>query len=279
MSKTSPAHQHIGIVYNPEKERARQESFRLKRWLKQRRVKSHSSVRVTPAMRQCRFVVALGGDGTVLRVARDVAAWNVPVLGVNVGRLGFLAATELPAMYRTLSRVLAGQGRQESRTLLSVRGVVRGKSFGPSLALNDCVVRSGPTGRVIQLQATIRDRLLAHYIGDGLIVSTPTGSTAYNLAASGPIVYPDLDVLLLSPICPHTLAQRPLVLPTFEIISVEVVRPSPAALLCLDGEVVHSLSSGDRIEIRRADEQVQLLMDPDRTYYQVLQSKLHWGGS
>jgi NAD+ kinase len=281
MSKSNPLIQFVGIVYNPEKERAFHECVRLKRLLRQRRIKSASGVKVTASMKQCSFVVALGGDGTVLSVARDVAPWGVPVLGVNVGRLGFLAATELPAMYRTLSRVLAGQSRVENRTLLSVHGFSRGKRFGPFLARNDCVLRSGATGRVLVLQASIRDRQLATYIGDGLIVSTPTGSTAYNLAVSGPIVYPDLDVLLLSPICPHSLAQRPLVLPTFEVISVavDVGRPSPPALLCIDGQVKLHLGPGDRVEIRRAAEQVQLLMDPDRSYYQVLQSKLKWGGT
>jgi len=279
MAKSNPLIQFVGIVYNPEKERAFHESVRLKRWLRQRHIKSSNGIKATVSMKHSSFVVALGGDGTVLRVAREVAPWGVPVLGVNVGRLGFLAATELPAMYRTLSRVLAGQSRVENRTMLSVHGVSKGKSFGPYLALNDCVLRSGASGRVLVLQAGIRDLQLATYIGDGLIVSTPTGSTAYNLAASGPIVYPDLDVLLLSPICPHSLAQRPLVLPTFEVITVKVDRPSPAALLCIDGHVTLNLGPGDRVEIRRAAEQAQLLMDPDRSYYQVLQSKLKWGGA
>jgi NAD+ kinase len=279
MPKPSPHFQRVGIVYNPDKEQAYTESVRLKRWLQQRKIKAHGGTRVTSPMKDCQFVVALGGDGTVLRVARDVSAWNVPVLGVNVGRLGFLAATELQAMYRTLSRVLSGECRVENRTMVSVSGVSRGKTFGPYLALNDCVLRSGATGRVLRLSATVRGRLLAHYCGDGLIVATPTGSTAYNLAASGPIVYPALDVLILSPISPHTLAQRPLVLPTFEIISVEVTRPGPSAILCLDGQVTETLWPGDRIEIRRAAEQAQLLTDPDRTYYQVLQTKLKWGAA
>jgi len=279
MSKAHPLYPRVGIVYNPDKQRAYQEYLRLKRWLERRRIQMDGGARVTAAMKRSKLVVALGGDGTVLRVARDVADWNVPILGVNVGRLGFLAATELGAMYRTLSKVLAGRGRVETRTLLSVRGASRGQSFGPFLALNDCVIRSGPTGRVVMLQASVRGRVLARYAGDGVIISTPTGSTAYNLAASGPIVYPDLDVLLMCPICPHSLAQRPLVLPTFEIISVEVVRPSAAGLLSVDGQVNQTLHPGDFVEIRRATEQVQLLMDPDHSYYEVLQSKLKWGGS
>jgi len=242
-------------------------------------VKVTASSKVTPAMKQTDFVVVVGGDGTVMGVARQVAAWGVPVLGVNVGRLGFLAATEVGAMFRTLSRVLAGEGRIETRTLLSVRGAAAGKKFGPYLALNDCVIRSGGSGRVLQLEASVRGRPLASYAGDGLIVATPTGSTAYNLAASGPIVYPELDALILCPVCPHSLMQRPLVLPTFEVVEVEVLKPSPPAILSIDGQVTQTLKSGDRIEVRRADQQAKLLMDPDRTYYQVLQSKLKWGGS
>jgi NAD+ kinase len=269
----------IALVYNADKPRARHEWQRLKRWLLNHKVKTVAASRVTGAMKNADFVVAVGGDGTVLSVARQVAKWGVPVLGVNVGRLGFLAATEVGAMFRTVSRVMSGEGRVEVRTMLSVTGTAKGKKVGPYLALNDCVIRSGASGRVLHLEASVREKPLASYVGDGLILSTPTGSTAYNLAASGPIVYPDLDVLLLSPICPHSLMQRPLVMPTFEVVEVEVLKPSPEALLCADGHVVQTLHAGDRITVRRADEQVKLLMDPDRTYYQVLQSKLKWGGS
>lgn len=279
MSKKSSRYQRIGLIYNPEKPQAHTEWLRLKRWLQQRRYPVVGGVRVIPAMKNVQLLVVVGGDGSVLRVARESAAWGIPVLGVNVGRLGFLAATEVGAMFRTLSRVLAGQGRVESRTLLSAEGLARGKKIGPYLALNDIVIRSGATGRTLQLQASVRGRLLAAYAGDGMIISTPTGSTAYNLAASGPIIYPDLDVIILTPICPHSLAQRPLVCPTFEHVSVRVDRPSPAALLSIDGEGCETLWPGDSIEIRRAAEQAQLMMDPDRTFYQVLQSKLKWGGS
>jgi len=274
-----PLLQRVALVYNADKPRAHHEWLRLKRWLEQHKVKTIASSKVTFAMRKADFIVAVGGDGTVLSTARQASAWGIPVLGVNVGRLGFLAATEVGAMFRTLARVLAGEGRVEVRTMLAVTGVANGKKFGPYLALNDCVVRSGPSGRVLQLQAMVRQRPLASYAGDGLIVATPTGSTAYNLAASGPILYPDLDVMLLCPICPHSLAQRPLVMPTFEVLEVEVLKPSAPAILSIDGLVAQTLKSGDRIEVRRADTQAKLLMDPDRTYYQVLQSKLKWGGS
>jgi len=234
---------------------------------------------VTPAMKSAQLMIAMGGDGTVLAVAGAVASWNVPVLGVNIGHLGFLAATELGAAYRTLTRVLAGEGRLETRILLSAAGRARGKKFSSVLALNDVVLRSGASGQVLRLKATLRGQVLASYAGDGLIISTPTGSTAYNLAASGPIVHPDLDVLLMSPICPHSLVQRPLVLPAYEVITVQVLESSPAAILSLDGQMNQTLAPGDYVEVRRATEQIQLLMDPTRTFYQVLQNKLKWGGS
>jgi len=274
-----PSGRQVALVYNADKPRARHEWLRLKRWLEQHKVKVIAGSKVTAAMHKADFVVAVGGDGTVLSTARQMSARGIPVLGVNVGRLGFLAATEVGSMFRTLARVLAGEGRVEARTMLSVSGVSRRKKFGPYLALNDCAVRSGPSGRVLQLQAMVRDKPLASYAGDGLIVATPTGSTAYSLAASGPILYPDLDVMLLCPICPHSLVQRPLVMPTFEVLDVEVLKPSPYAILSVDGSVVETLRPGDHVVIRRADEQAKLLMDPDRTYYQVLQSKLKWGGS
>jgi len=279
MPKTPARFQRVGIVYNSEKERAFTEHKRLVQWLSGHGIKTVGASRVTSAMKHTQLVVALGGDGTVLSVARAVAPWGVPVLGVNVGRLGFLAATEVPSMFRTMARVIAGKGRLEARTMLAVSGMVGGKELTRQLALNDCVLRSGATGRVLTLHAYIRDRLLANYIGDGLIVATPTGSTAYNLAASGPIVHPDLDAMIISPICPHSLAQRPLVLPTMETIVVHIGQPSPGALLCLDGLVVQPLQPGDRIHIRRASEQVLLMMDPERTFYEVLQSKLKWGGN
>ena len=269
----------IALVYNPTLPRARQEGHRLKSWLKRRGVKVIAASEVQGTMKNADFIVALGGDGTVLSVAKQVVNWDLPVLGVNAGHLGFLAATEAGAMRRTLARILGGEKRIEARTMVSTSGVSRGKKIGPYLAINDVVIRSGGSGRSLHLATYVRNKPLASYVGDGIILSTPTGSTAYNLAAQGPILYPELDVLLLSPICPHSLMQRPLVMPPFEVVEVEVLEPRVGAILCTDGQVVHTLTAGDRVMISRAQEQVKLLMDPDRTYYQVLQSKLKWGGT
>jgi NAD+ kinase len=277
MGKNLPLYKKVAVVYNGDKARAREEWQRLKRWLKARHLSVVGNVRVTAEMKSADFVVALGGDGTVLRVARGVSDWNIPILGVNFGRLGFLAATELGAMYRTLTRILAGQSRVDNRSMLSVIARVGGKSRGPFLAMNECVVRSGATGRVLILQTSIQQRPLATYIGDGLIISTPTGSTAYNLAASGPIVHPGVDVLLVCPICPHTLSQRPLVLPTTEVLTIQVEGPNPSAILSVDGQTNHMLAPGDRVEVRKAEDQVLLLTELNRSFYEVLHSKLKWG--
>ncbi len=276
MAKPTP--RTLALVYNPDKPEARAVWLRLKTWLARRGLALTAGPSVTPAMKRADFIIAVGGDGTVLKTARAVSSWGLPVLGVNVGRLGFLAATDPERMMPTITRVLAGQGRLESRTMISATAKTGGRTVGPYLAVNDCVVRSGDTGRVLRIRVSLRGETLAGYSGDGVIVSTPTGSTAYNLAASGPIVHPDLDVFLLCPICPHSLVQRPLVFPAFEIVTVEVLKPNPSALVSLDGQAVHTLRPGDTVDIRRAAEQVKLLMDPETSYYKVLQSKLRWGG-
>lgn len=278
MSPKPTSSRTIGLLYNADKPETRPVWQRLKTWLSAQGLRVVTSPHVIPAMRQAEFIVSVGGDGTVLKTAREVAQWEIPVLGVNVGRLGFLAATDPERMTQTLTRVLAGKGRLETRSMLSATAYKGKRKVGPALALNDCVVRSIDTGRVLRIQVKVHGETLAGYSGDGVILSTPTGSTAYNLAASGPILYPDLDVLLLTPICPHSLVQRPLVLPSFEIVTIEILKPNPAAILSMDGQVTQTLSPGDTVEIRRATEKAQLLMDPERSYYKVLQSKLKWGG-
>ncbi len=267
----------IAVVYNSNKERAYKEWLKLERWLKARRKVVIGGPTVVPEMKHSDFVIVLGGDGTLLNAAREVCRWNIPLLGVNVGRLGFLTASEVGTMYQTLTRILAGKGRLEERGLLSVTATVRGKPAGPFLGLNEAVVRSSATGRVVILQALIDNRFLATYVGDGLIVSTPTGSTAYSLAASGPIVHPKLNILLLCPICPHTLTQRPLIMPTSESIAVLVERSSQPAMISLDGQEILTLQPGDRVDIQQATERVKFLMDPDYSFYEVLQSKFKWG--
>lgn len=224
--------------------------------------------------------VAVGGDGTVLYAARHVIARGVPVLGINAGGLGFLSGIEPREFVKRVGRFLAGDFQKHRRSLLSV-GVRRGGKaiFGPLPALNDCVIRS-PEARAFSLRASFDGQFLSEYFGDGLIIATPSGSTAYSLAASGPIIMPGLKVLLLSPICPHTLTHRPIVLPAAGELCVEVrgghSGPQPLTL-SIDGQEHICLEAGDCVLIRRHPRSFVMLAPEGFSYFDILRRKLSWG--
>ncbi|MEK7722086.1 MAG: NAD(+)/NADH kinase [Elusimicrobiota bacterium] len=224
--------------------------------------------------------VAVGGDGTVLYAARHVISRGLPVLGINAGGLGFLSGIEQKEFLKSADIFLGGGFRKIKRSLLSV-SVSRGRKivFGPLPALNDCVIRS-PEARAFTLRASFGHQFLSEYFGDGLIVSTPSGSTAYSLAASGPIVMPDLEVFLLSPICPHTLTHRPIVLSAEEELKVAVLggRFGRQALsLSIDGQETFSLEPGDAALVRRHPRSFEMLAPEGFSYFDILRRKLSWG--
>lgn len=224
--------------------------------------------------------ITVGGDGTVLYAARHVIARGIPVLGINAGGLGFLSGIEQKEFIKNTELFLRGGFRKFKRSLLAV-SVLRGgkKVFGPMPALNDSVIRS-PEARAFTLRASFGSQFLTEYFGDGLIVSTPSGSTAYSLAASGPIVLPDLEVFLLSPICPHTLTHRPIVLSAAEELRVAVIggRSGPQPLnLSLDGQESFNLENGDIVLVRRHVRSLELLAPAGFSYFEVLRRKLSWG--
>ena len=228
------------------------------------------------------LAIALGGDGTMLRVAREVAPRGIPLLGVNLGTLGFLSGTEAGDLKLCLDSILAGRFIIEERSMLSAE-VRRGGRilFGPEQALNEVVIRSGEQARAITLSTRSGERFVADYFGDGLIVATPTGSTAYSLAASGPIVDPSLDVTLVAPICPHTLTQRPLIVPAHLPLTIRLGKrregEAPAVLVSLDGRSGCELRIGDEVRVRRAQTPLRLLLPPGRSFFEVLRRKLKWG--
>lgn len=234
------------------------------------------------ALRDADLAVALGGDGTMLQVARDVAPRGIPLLGVNIGTLGFLSGTESRDLKRCVDAVLAGRFAVEERSMLSAE-VLRGgrRIFGPELALNEVVIRCGEQARAITLSTRSGERFVADYFGDGLIVATPTGSTAYSLAASGPIIDPSLDVTLVAPICPHTLTQRPLIVPAHLPLTIRLGRRRegevPRVLVSLDGRSGCDLMLGDEVRVRRAETPLRLLLPPGRSFFEVLRRKLKWG--
>jgi NAD+ kinase len=223
------------------------------------------------------LVVVLGGDGTLLAVARAAGGRTVPILGVNLGGLGFLTATTLEALYPTLEHVLAGRFTAEDRMTLSVAQSRDGQVLAEHVALNDVVVAKGPLGRLIDLEVRVDGQPMTQYRADGLIIATPTGSTAYNLSASGPILFPTLDAVVLTPICAHALTNRPIALPGSAVLEVALLSDAPDVVLLVDGQAGRAVAAKDVVEVRRAPSGVRLVRDPQKTYFEVLRAKLKWG--
>jgi NAD+ kinase len=228
--------------------------------------------------RQADLLLVFGGDGTMLRVARDIAGSQTPVLGINVGGLGFLTAVSSADLARALQHVWKGEFHFERRALIEADARCRGKTVKQN-ALNDLVISRGIASRLIELHVSVDDQPLTRYRCDGLIVSSPTGSTAYSLAAGGAVIFPTADVFQLTPICPHTLSNRSLVLPLTSTICVHVIHSKPATVLSADGQLVTELSAGDRITIRRSRQAVRLMHLEGSSFSETLRVKLHWRGA
>jgi NAD+ kinase len=227
--------------------------------------------------RQVDLIVVLGGDGTLLAVARLVGGLDVPLFGVNLGGLGFLTATTLEALYSTLETVLSGAYPAEERMLLSATVTRAGTVRAQYLALNDVVIAKGAVGRLIDLEVRADGQAMTSYRADGLIIATPTGSTAYNLSAAGPILFPTMDAMVLTPICSHALTNRPIALPGSAALEVSLLTDSPDVVLAMDGEAGVPVTADDVLRVRRAGARIRLIRDPQKTYFEVLRTKLKWG--
>jgi NAD+ kinase len=228
--------------------------------------------------RQVDLIVVFGGDGTMLRVARDIAGSRTPMLGVNIGGLGFLTAVPSSNLAPALKRIWDGQFQFESRVLIQASAHCGGRRVEQT-ALNDIVIGRGIASRLVELDVSIDGDPLTRYRCDGLIVSSPTGSTAYSLAAGGAVVFPTAEVLALTPICPHTLSNRSLILPLAAKISVKIINPKPATILSADGQVVSELAAGDQITICRSKRTVRLMQLKGSSFCETLRCKLHWRGA
>lgn len=228
------------------------------------------------------IAIAVGGDGTMLKAARNVAPFGVPLLGINSGGLGFLAGLEAPDFSRYALEILSGHFRQEERLMIETEiWREKQKIFGPVLALNDCVIRCGDQARAVLLEMKSEGHKIADYLGDGLIVSTPTGSSAYALAASGPLIEPSLQVLLSLPICSHMMTQRPLIFPASERVSVILRKRRsndiPQVFLSIDGQISRPIDVEDEVHLRRFKKTLKVLLSPESSYYETLRKKIHWG--
>jgi len=279
----------IGIVVKPNKPDAIALAKELVDWLGQRGVQTYLEEPIASAINyplSCPraeishwvdLLIVLGGDGTLLSAVRDIEGANIPILGVNLGGLGFLTEITLEELYPVLERTLGGKLETEPRMKLSAAVLRRGNRIGEYSVLNDVVISKSVLARIINLRNSINGAYVTTYRGDGVIVSTPTGSTAYSLAAGGPIIHPSMDSILITPICPHTLTNRPLLIP--ERATVEFILESEESdvQLTLDGQVGCTLYPFDQVVITKAKDYVFFIKSPFKDYFQILRTKFKWG--
>jgi NAD+ kinase len=268
----------VGLVPRSESETARSLASEMTSWLEQR---GHTALITRPdcgteIAARADLLVVLGGDGTLILAASMCGTREVPILGVNLGRLGFLTEVPRERAFEMLELALDGKLQVSKRLMLSVQVKRGGEVLFEGSVLNDAVVSKNAVARLAKLEVTFDGRRATSYEADGLIVATPTGSTAYSLSAAGPIVYPTLDAILLTPICPHTLTQRPLVLPPDSPVSVKLVSESEM-FVTLDGSRGRSLAVGDEMVVSRAPHRTLLLRNPDVDPFTILREKLRWG--
>ena len=222
-------------------------------------------------------MLVLGGDGTMIAAARMIGDAEVPVIGVNYGGLGYLAEFPIEELFSALEAILAGQYKVQRRLMLAVE-LWRGEELiTRNRVLNDVVVNKSALARIIEIEAYLNDQFVNLFRADGLIVATPTGSTAYNLSAGGPVIYPSMNAIVITPICPFTLSNRPIVVPDESTIEVRLMTDNEDVALTLDGQVGFPLQVGDRVAIRKSRTTFNLVQPPNRNYFDVLRDKLKWG--
>lgn len=223
------------------------------------------------------MVIVLGGDGTLLSVARLVEGKSVPILGVNLGGLGFLTEVTVEELFSTLGMIFKNEFVTDDRLMLKAVVHRQGEPVAQSLVLNDVVISKGTLARMIKLEIFINKQFVTALRGDGLILATPTGSTAYSLSAGGPILYPSVEAMVITPISPHTLTNRPIVIPNDAHVEVISKTREEGTTVTFDGQVGFSLRHEDVVEIWTADSKIKLIRSPQRNYYEVLRRKLKWG--
>lgn len=285
----------IGIVAKPDLVAARDTLAQLRAWLEARAIaacwapEAAALLAEPPASIVDRddladhvdLVVVLGGDGTLLAMADRIAKGgrDIPILGVNFGSLGFLTEITRPELLEALADVVEGRAQLDERMMLQAVTTRAGRVMGDTVVLNDVVFTRTAISRIIDLSVWVGDQFVTHVKADGLIVASPTGSTAYNLAAGGPIVHPAMDAFIVTPIAPHTLSNRPIVVPATREVRVAVSRDDGGAevYVTFDGQTGAPLAAGDEVTIRRAPRSVKLVRASARTYFEVLRQKLKWG--
>ena len=227
--------------------------------------------------READLIVVLGGDGTMISTARLVGSHETPVLGINYGSLGYLTEFRIEELESALEAVLTGDYKLDKREMLDVELRREGRRMGGGRVLNDVVINKSVLARIIEIEVRLDDFFVNSFRADGLIISTPTGSTAYNLSAGGPIVYPSMNAVVLTPICPFTLTNRPIVVPDTAEINLRLTNESDGVVLTLDGQIGYQMQIGDSVLIRKSALTFNLVQPPNRNYFDVLRNKLKWG--
>jgi NAD+ kinase len=280
----------VGIISRPRREQLSAVIPQLLQWFEARGIRAHFDKETGGSLDQpttartrqelageSDLLLVLGGDGTLLAAARVAAPRGIPILPINMGSLGFLTSFTLEEMFPALEETLAGRSSVSERTMLRVDLHRAGQIIDGQRVLNEAVINKGALARMIELELKLDGAFVCRYRADGLIVATPTGSTAYSLSAGGPIVQPGVESLIITPICPHTLTDRPLVVRDTSSVETSLSGDAESVFLTLDGQKGIPMQSGDRVRITRAPERLKLIQPPQKTYFDILRSKLKWG--
>ena len=284
----------VGVVVKPNHQEAWQTACELSAWLKERGIdligKPHEetqkfgaencqieAVETERFKTEADLIVVLGGDGTMISTARLTGDREILVLGINYGSLGYLTEFRIEEMFDALEKILEGNYQTDRRVMLDVELSRDGKVLEKGRVFNDVVINKSALARIIEVEVKLNDLFVNSFRADGLIVSTPTGSTAYSLSAGGPILYPSMNALVLTPICPFTMTNRPIVVPDDEAIEIILKNENEGVVLTLDGQIGYQMKTGDAVSIRKSTTNFNLVRPPNRNYFDVLRNKLKWG--
>ncbi|MCF6096696.1 NAD(+)/NADH kinase [Thermovorax subterraneus] len=277
----------VGLFLNLSKNNALNVATSLARWLKENNyeVFTESSIvnklglpveynNLEELAKNIELAITLGGDGTLLNVARKLAPYEIPVLGINLGHLGFLTEIEVPDLFSDLELLKRGKFYIDKRMMVEAKVFREEKFVKNFLALNDVVVTKGPFARLIRLKTSVNDAYVDTFNADGLIIATPTGSTAYSLSAGGPLVAPNVEVLILTPICPHTLQNRSMIISPHDSVTIQVVAEHQEIMLTVDGQLGYRLQPYDKVVVKKSKHYTKLVRIKSRSFYDVLRKKL-----
>ena len=279
----------VGVVVKPNHQEAWATACEVSEWFEKRDIEvvgkprqeaeicDIETLEVEKFKKNVDLIVVLGGDGTMISTARLTGNREILVLGINYGSLGYLTEFRIEEMLPALEAILEGEYETDPRVMLDVEHIRDGEQIASGRVLNDVVINKAALARIIELEVKLNEQYVNSFRADGLIISTPTGSTAYNLSAGGPIVYPSMNALVLTPICPFTLTNRPIVVPNDAEINLQLKNENEGVVLTLDGQIGYQMESKDTVLIRKSQTAFNLIKPPNRNYFDVLRNKLKWG--